>query len=393
MNKSFKVIAALGGLAAIPPISTDLYISGFPLIAESFQVSHTQVQLSLTASLLGIAAGQIFIGPLSDIYGRRKPLLLSLLMFIITSFLCTVINDIKSFIFLRFIQGIAGSGGVVLSRTIAYDKYKGQTLTEFIALIMIVTGIAPIAAPVLGGQLITNFGWQSVFFFLTLCGCILFVMTWCFLPESLSEEGRTSRGIGAVLHSFTDLFKNKVYTASMVVHCLLMGGLFAYISASPFILQVLYAFSPVEFSIFFAVNGLGMMIAAKFASGMIIKFNEIKQMKITIIIYTLMGCILLAVSLTGLTSVVWPVLCLFVFASCIGPGECNSFSLAMQSIRGNAGSASGMIGIGSFMFGALMTSLVSLGGTSLVPLGMIIVCTGLLSMILMRWIKFADGRN
>lgn len=394
MDKSFKIALALGGLAAIPPISTDLYISGFPMIAESFQVTPTQVQLSLTASLMGIAVGQIFIGPLSDIYGRRKPLLLSLLLFVITSFLCTVVSDIKSFIFLRFLQGLAGSGGVVLSRTIAYDKYQGQTLTEFIALIMIITGIAPILAPVLGGQLITHFGWQSVFFFLTFCGCALFLTAMLLLPESLPEEKRTGSEIKVVLKSFFELFKNKPYTASMLVHCFILGGLFAYISASPFILQVVYGLSPVEFSMCFALNGIGMMLAAKFASSMIIRFNEIKQLRFTVITYTLAGCALLAVHFTGITSAVLPIILLFIFASCIGPGECNSFSMAMQSIRGNAGSASGMIGIGSFMFGALMTPLVSLGGEpSLLPLGIIIIVTGVLSMFLMKWIKFADGRN
>ncbi len=394
MNKSFKIALMLGGLSAIPPISTDIYISGFPMIADSFQVTPTQVQLSLTASLMGIAAGQIFIGPLSDIYGRRKPLLISLFLFIIASFLCTVVDDITSFILLRFLQGVAGSGGVVLSRTIAYDKYQGQTLTEFIALIMIITGIAPILAPVLGGQLITYFGWQSVFLFVTLCGILLFLGTIFLLSESLPKEKRTGSGFKAVLSSFLVLFKNKAYTASMLVHCFILGGLFAYISASPFILQVIYGLSPVEFSMCFALNGIGMMLAAKFASSMIIRFNEIKQLKFTIMVYTLAGLLLLGIHFTGITGPLWPIISLFIFASCIGPGECNSFSVAMQSITGNAGSASGMIGIGSFMFGALMTPLVSLGGEpSLLPLGIIIIITGVLSMFLMKWIKFSADRS
>lgn len=387
MNKNLKLAIILGSLSAIPPICTDLYIPAFPIIGESFNVSATQVQLSLTANLLGLACGQLFIGPLSDIHGRKKPLLFSLLIFIFASIGCAFATTISRFIALRFIQGLAGSGGVVLSRTIAYDSCKGSALTEFIALLMIINGVAPILAPVLGGQIITWFSWQFLFIFLALCGILMFIASYTGLSESLTNESRIEGSFKTIINSFTSLFCNKPYLACMGIHCFIMGGLFAYISAAPFILQLSYGLSPIQFSIIFAINGLAMMITAKIASGMIIKINERKQLKTVAFIYTCAGLSLLAMSFFAIHNLWLFSTILFILTACIGVGECNSFSLAMQFIKANAGSASGLLGIGSFLFGSLITPLVSLSGeTSIFPLAFILFATGLASLFILKFI-------
>lgn len=381
MNPNLKMIAILAGISAIPPISTDIYVPAFPVITRAFDVPAAQVQLSLTSNLLGLACGQIFFGPVSDVYGRRRPLILSLIAFIIASFACALVNDINSLIALRFIQGLAGSGGVVLSRAITFDKYKGQSLTEVVALLLVINGIAPIAAPVIGGQLTAHLGWRAIFIVLGFCGCGLLASSWLGLGESLPKEQRTSSSIGSILHSFAVLFKNKVYLAYFAIHCLMMGGLFAYIAASPFILQNIYGLTPVGFSICFAVNGFGMMISTKLAAGLIMRFSERSQLKMTTTVFTCAGVAIAAAHMLGSLSLPLLLVLLFAAACCIGISECNSFSLAMQAISANAGSASGLLGIGSFLLGALMTPLVNLGSSFIASLGVIIAITGGISFL------------
>ncbi len=381
MSERLKFAIVLGSLAAVPPICTEMYVAAFPIIGETFNVSATDVQLSLTSSLLGIATGQIFIGPLSDIHGRKKPLLLSLLIFIIASFCCAIAASMTQFILLRFIQGLAGSGGVVLSRSIAYDKYKGPSLTSFIALLMIINGIAPILSPVLGGQIINLFSWRAVFRFLTLCGIALLAASLKILPETLEEKNRMKANWKRVIASFLILFRNKSYLACMVIHCLILGGMFAYVSASTFILQVVYDFSPVEFSLCFALNGLGSIIVTKFSANMIMLYNEQTQLKVITRVFTFIGIALLGISLFNIHILPLLLILLFMISSCIGAGQCNAFSLAMHHIKGNAGSASGLLGITSFLMGAILSPLVSLAGeTSIFPLALIIFLCGAISM-------------
>ena len=381
MNPNLKMIAILAGISAIPPISTDIYVPAFPLISSTFNVSAAQVQLSLTSNLLGLACGQIFFGPVSDVYGRRRPLLLSLAAFIIASLACAMVNDINSLIALRFLQGLAGSGGVVLSRAVTFDKYKGQSLTEIVALLLVINGIAPIAAPVIGGQLTAHLGWRSIFEVLGMCGFGLWFFTWRGLAESLPPEQRTSSSIGSILRSFMVLFQNKIYLAYLAIHCLMMGGLFAYIAASPFILQNIYGLSPVGFSICFAVNGFGMMISTKLAAGLIMRVGEHTQLKIVTAVFVAAGLAITLAHTLGALSLPLLLGLLFIAACCIGISECNSFSLAMQAITANAGSASGLLGIGSFLLGALMTPLVNLGSSFIISLGIILIVTGGISLI------------
>lgn len=390
MTGQLKMALFLGALSAIPPLSIDGYISAFPLIGRDFNASDAEVQLSLTAMLLGLACGQFFIGPLSDIYGRKKPLIFSLAAFILASVWCAITNDIFHFVLLRFVQGLAGSGGVVISRAIAYDNYKGHMLTQFVALLMVITNIAPIMAPVIGGQIIALFSWHAIFLFLALCGVLLSICT-LFTRESLPVELRQQSSYRSILNSFAVLFKNPPYLACLAVHCLVMGGLFSYISASPFILQVLYGFTPVQFSLMFAFNGFGMIVAAKTAAAFVMRFDERTQLKAVVGVYTVCGAVLAAASALNMLALWLIMLAFFVLTACISICECNSFSLAMQQIKSGAGSAAGLLGIAAFLFGSVMPPLMSLGGDiSVYPLAVITFVTGVIALLAFRWIPRAD---
>lgn len=377
MNNRLRMAVILGGLCGMAPICSDLYVPGFPIIAASFGVAPMEVQLSMTACLLGIAAGQLFIGPSSDVYGRKKPLLLSLLAFVLASLGCALVPDITVFIGLRFIQGLAGSGSIVLSRTIAYDVFRGQELTEFVALMMMINGVAPIVAPILGGQIITYLNWQAIFYFLMLCGLALFAACSLGLEESLPPEQRTEGRVGVILRSFGALLHNKAYTACLVMHCLSLGTLFTYISGSPFILQTLYGLSAEYYSWSFAANGLAMMVCARVAASLIHRVNELRQLRLSVSVALLSAGVILALALLDMLPLKLLLLLLFIISGTNSVNLTNSFSLAMQQIEGNAGSASGLLGIGSFLLGALVTPLVGMAGEEQMTamLGLMMVLT------------------
>ncbi len=386
MKNNLKTIAALGGLSAIPPLSTAMYVQAFPLISTDFNTSETLVQLSLTAMLLGLACGQLFAGPLSDSYGRKKPLLLSLAAFALTSLGCALASTIEQFITFRFLQGLTGSGGVVISRAIAYDKYHGADLTRLIALLMIINNAAPVIAPVIGGQIISCFNWHYIFIFLAVCGLVMLTGSASCLTETLPPNARTGTNPADIANSFLSLFRNKPYTVCLVIHCLLLGGLFAYISASPFIMQLLYGLTPMQSSLVFGLNGLSMILAVKIASSLLMRFNERTQIKAILSAYTAAAGFMLAALMADVLTLPLLLILLVIITACISVGECHSFSLAMQSISNRAGSAAGLLGITSFLFGALISPLTGICGTSIYPMAGILILSGLFSILALNYL-------
>lgn len=248
----------LGLLSGIGPLCTDFYLPALPEITQQLQATSTQTQLSLTAALIGLGLGQLFFGPLSDRIGRLKPLALSLLLFIFASAMCALTRDINMLIVWRFLQGFAGAGGSVLSRSIARDKYQGTLLTQFFALLMTVNGIAPVLSPVLGGYVITAFDWRILFWTMAAIGGVLLVMSLTILretrPATATHAARQQRG--------QPVLKNRRFLRFCLIQAFMMAGLFSYIGSSSFVMQSEYGMSAMQFSLLFGLNGIGLIIAA-----------------------------------------------------------------------------------------------------------------------------------
>lgn len=223
----------LGLLSGIGPLCTDFYLPALPEITQQLQATSTQTQLLLTAALIGLGLGQLFFGPLSDRIGRLKPLALSLLLFIFSSAMCALTRDINMLIVWRFLQGFAGAGGSVLSRSIARDKYQGTLLTQFFALLMTVNGIAPVLSPVLGGYVITAFDWRILFWTMAAIGGVLLVMSLAILretrPATATHAARQQRG--------QPVLKNRRFLRFCLIQAFMMAGLFSYIGSSSFVMQ------------------------------------------------------------------------------------------------------------------------------------------------------------
>lgn len=263
-NSKIYLLVLLGLLTAFGPFVTDMYLPTLPAMTDFFHTSSSMVQMGLTTSMIGLAAGQLLFGPLSDKYGRRTPLLTAMWLFIGSTLLCIFASDIRQFVTARFLQGIAGSGGIVISRSVATDRFGGRDLARMLALIGAVNGVAPVVAPIIGGTLTDSIGWQGIFCILLMLGCVL--LAGCFrLRESLPAERRSAVAWGDIFRSFGTVLRNRRYVAYVLQMGFAQGVLFAYIASSPFIMQGHYGFSAFEFSICFAVNAVAIGSAAAFS--------------------------------------------------------------------------------------------------------------------------------
>ncbi len=384
--------AILGFLAAMGPLCTDLYLPALPNMAAELSSSASQMQLSITACLLGLSLGQIVLGPLSDARGRRLPLLFSLGVFIAASFFCSRASSVGELVALRFLQGLAGSGGVVLSRAIACDLFRGTELTKFFSLLMLINGVAPIFGPVIGGQIMNFFDWPAIFLFLSLCGAAQFSLVFFGCRETLPREKRVQGGMLQSIRAMFRLFGNRVFLAYMLIQGFVMAGFFGYISASPFVLQNLYGLSAQQYALCFGCNGFGIMIFAQITGRLCAAYGD-RTLLCAGACLSLVAAVCIAVVAVLHLPVAFMTGALFVFVSCIGITTTTSFSLAIASQQGGAGSASGLLGVTSFVFGALSSPLVGLGGSSsAVPMAVVAVVSGLCVLFFFR-MALKNGRR
>ncbi|MBP2630332.1 MAG: bcr [Firmicutes bacterium] len=370
----------LGALVAIGPLSIDMYLPALPQLASEFSTTASLVQMSLTACLLGMAVGQIFAGPLSDIQGRKKPLLIGLTIFSLASIACAFSTSIWALLGLRLIQGLAGSAGVVIARAIARDLYSGYELTKFFAMLMLVNGVAPIAAPVLGGQILAVFSWRAVFITLAFIGVVLMFTVFFFIKESLLAENRLTGGVKSTLKAVKSLIGQRYFMG----HCLMQGcafsALFAYISGSPFVLQNIYGVSPQVFSIVFAINGIGLIIAGQLTGRLAGQFSSEKLLEFGVSL-AIVGSALLMAGIFFKGNLYMILVPLFFTASSLAIVASSSFSLAMQEQGRMAGSAAALIGFFSNITGGVMAPLVGIAGSNnAMPMGIVIlvseICAG-----------------
>jgi DHA1 family bicyclomycin/chloramphenicol resistance-like MFS transporter len=358
MNKKigFFVPVTLGMLTAFGPFVTDFYLPAMPEMVGFFHTSPSMVSMSLTAGMIGLAAGQVLIGPLSDRYGRKPLLIISMLAFSLASVLCIFAPNIYVFNLLRIFQGFAGAGGIVLSKSIATDMFTGRDLTNFMALLGAINGIAPVAAPIVGGTM-TNFTtWQGIFCLLLVIGIILLVCS-CRLKETLQPDKRIKENLVKLYGNLFRVFLNRRFCLSTLASMASFFTFFAYISSSPFIFQKIYGLSAFEFSLCFGLNaftiGIGAAVATRFHhQNTALKWASIDLMASTLLVA---ACQVLHSPL----AILMP--CYIYMLISFGLMQPVSTSLALDSERENAGAASAMFGASGFVAGAVASPIVASG--------------------------------
>lgn len=369
----FFIPATLGMLTAFGPFVTDFYLPVLPEMSEFFHTSPALASLSLTSGMIGLAAGQIFIGPLTDKYGRKHILVASMILFTIASILCIFSPNIYAFNLMRVFQGLAGAGGIVISKSMATDMYKGKELADFMAILGSINGIAPVFAPIIGGVMAGLTNWQGVFALLLGVGIILL---WCStrLPETLTPDKRICKSVLGVYANLFRVFKNGIFTLSALSQMALMFTFFAYISSSPFILQNLYGLSPFHFSLCFALNALSIGVGAAIAP----QFKHTNTALKCGAIDFLIAAVCLSFCLYAHASLVvvmgFYVYLLFSF----GLTQPGLTAVALDAERKNAGAASAIFGAAGFLAGAISSPLVAIGkievSSSIVMIGGSVLC-------------------
>ena len=361
----------LGIMTAIVPLSTDMYLPALPEVQADFGVSTSLIQMTLTMTTLGMALGQILAGPLSDLWGRKKPLFIGMLVFIGATLGCVLAEDIDYFLFFRFFAGFAGASGIVIARAIARDVCEGAELTRFFAVLMMVNGLAPILAPVIGGQILLFASWRATFVLLTLIGVGLAAATLAY-SETLAKEARSSN-VTDSLKKFPILLKNRYFLGHCLVQCFVFGAFFCYLAGSSFIFQNIYSVSPQAYSLIFGAIGLGLLVTGVLPARLAGRVPDVRLLKYAVLV-PLLGSILLLTEFYFTAPLLVIVLLLFLIVVPLSVMGAASFSLALSRQGKNAGSASALIGCSSMLLGACMMPVVGIvGDHTALPMAIIMV--------------------
>ncbi|RKP53243.1 Bcr/CflA family efflux MFS transporter [Cohnella endophytica] len=379
-NHSLRLALILAAFSALGPFTVDMYLSSLPQIMEYFQTNASSIQASLTASLLGLGLGQMIMGPLSDRYGRRTPLMIAMTFYIISSVCCAFVHHIELFIALRFIQGIAASAGLVISRAVARDRYSGVEMTKFISLLTTISNVAPLISPNAGSAVTSFSSWVVVFVFLGMLGMLLTAITIWGLDESLPATNRVQGNALALLKNYKRLFRDKTFMGFALVNGILFAGVFAFVAGTPFIYQNIFGVSPQLFSVLFAMNGLAIMIGSQIVKRAAGRFTDrfILRVGLTLSLISTLAILIAVLSKGSLSSII---VSLFLFALSIGIIGPVSVTLAMESHGQIAGSASAVLGTFQYALGAITSPLVGIAGEhSAIPFGIVMFATSILAI-------------
>jgi DHA1 family bicyclomycin/chloramphenicol resistance-like MFS transporter len=359
------VTLLLGALAAVPPMSMDMYLPALPEVTRTLDSTATTVQLTLTACLTGMALGQLVVGPMSDRWGRRRPLLAGLLTYIVAALMCALAQSAEVLIGFRLLQGLAGSAGIVIARAVVRDLYDGLAMARFFSTLLLISSIAPIVAPVIGGQVLHVTDWRGIFLLLAAIGLALTLLVWRRLPETLPPGRRQSGGVLAALWIMRGLFADRIFTGYVMTNGFTYGALFSYIAASPFIIQDIYGASPQTFSLLFGLNSLGLMIVGQINGKVLVgrvRLDKTLGCGLAVLALAGVGLLLVTAGAFGDLGPVPLAAGLFVMISALGLILPNTNALALMRTPHAAGSASALVGTSCFVMGAIASSLVSIAG-------------------------------
>jgi DHA1 family bicyclomycin/chloramphenicol resistance-like MFS transporter len=378
---SLLIVGALSGLA---PMSIDFYLPALPHLTADLGADTSTGQLTLTACLLGIALSQVVAGSLSDSLGRRRLVLVGLAAYGAVSALCAVAPSIWILLGLRFAQGCACGIGFVVSRAIVRDVYSGNAAARIFALLVLVSGVAPVLAPAIGGQVLLLTSWRGIFVTLAVVGAALFAAALVRLPETLPANLRHEPGLGAKLRVYGRLMTDRRFVPFAVSGGLSFAAMFAYISGSPFVLENIYGLSPQLYGVAFGVNSAAIVATSQLSRRLIGRFDPATLLLSGVATMALGGLGLLATVLLGL-GLAPLLLCLLVTIGSVGLIQPNATALAMAHQGHAAGSASALFGLGQFGVGAAAAPLVGIAGSdTAVPMALVIAVCGVASLIVLR---------
>jgi DHA1 family bicyclomycin/chloramphenicol resistance-like MFS transporter len=366
-------------------LSTDTYLPALPRVVAELHTSSWAVQLSLSTSLVGLALGQLLAGPASDRHGRRPVVLVGCCGFAVSSVLCAITPDVALLVLFRLAQGGCGAAGIVVSRAIVRDLYSGSDLGRIFSRLMLVSGAAPIVAPIVGAQLLRLMGWRGVFWMLAVIGLLVLSLTFVVVPETLAREDRVEHTLRADLHIYRRIMRDRGFLPYMLSSGMFSGVLFSFISGSSFVVQKVYDHSATIFSFLFAAVTT-VMIGLGQINARLVRTRSLERLTRTAMSVSAVGSLgVILVATVGASDGIWLFLVALIVAvspnGVVGP---NSNALAMQDYKANAGAAAALMGVSMFLVGGLVAPLVGVAGEhTAVPLGIVMATCASSALVLL----------
>ncbi|AGG67746.1 major facilitator superfamily permease [Corynebacterium callunae DSM 20147] len=366
-------------LAASPALSTDMYLPAMPGIAADLNTTTPLVQLTLSAFMAGMAIGQLIIGPISDQLGRKGLLIGGAVAALIASVLCAVAPSISVLIAARILQGLGGGACVVISRAIVPDLARGKKAAQAFALLMIIQGVAPVAAPLFGGVLVEHVGWRGIFWTLALINVAQLMVVIFGIRESKPVEERSAAGVRGMLANYAFVLGNRQFLAYVLTLAFAFGALFSYISASPFVIQTQMGMSVGVFSLIFGVNACGLIIGGMVNRRLLQKVHAHKVMRTVLLSFVIL-CLLLLLEVLFVQWTPLFLVLLFLLMSHIPMIMANATALGTEVVRARAGSGSAILGFTQFSMAALVSPLVGLGSDKALTMALAMAISALCAL-------------
>ena len=373
---TLRLTIILGCLAAFGPLSIDMYLPSLPTLAQEFRTDTAAAQFTLSIFFIGLAFGQALYGPIADRFGRKRPLLAGCALYMVASIACVLAPSIESLVVLRLAQALGGCAGMVISRSVVRDLFDEHESARIYSFLMLVMGIAPITAPLLGGQLLALFGWRAIFWLLGGFGLSCLLLVAFGLPESLPVERRNRAGVGQALGVYVQLLADRRFIGYALAGGFLIAGMFAYISGSPFVVIELYGVSPQRYGWIFGANALGLIIASQLNRWLLARYRGDAILFATLAVAAAASVVLALVAAIGLGGLVGLLIPLFICIASVGLVGPNTAAAAMAPYGRVAGSASALLGTLQFVVGAVSGIIVGAlyNGTALPMAGTIAAC-------------------
>lgn len=384
-TKYFELILILGLLTALGPFSIDMYLPGFSGIAKDLNTSVANVSLTLSSYFIGISAGQLLYGPLLDRFGRKKPLFIGTLVYILASLGCVFVADIDTFIGLRFIQAIGSCAATVASVSMVRDLFPVKDIPKVFSMLMLVVGLSPMLAPTIGGYVTEYYGWHTVFFILMCIGIVILVAAQIVLPNTYEPNVSISLKPKPIIAEFISIIKVPQFYTYAFAGAIAFSGLFVYVAASPILFMDIFEVGPKIYGWIFAFMSLSFIIASQLNSLLLRKFTSEQMIFGALISQSVISVVFLVLVMNDVLELYGTITMMFLFLACLGISNPNTAGLTLAPFSRNAGSASALMGAIQLGLGAFASFLVGVFvKDSMVPMVVIMTCTTIIAFIILN---------
>ncbi len=378
-----KYVLLLGLMCALPAISNDIYLPSLPDVARDLQTSATAAQLTMTAMMIGGAVGQLVIGPLSDRFGRRAPVLIGVAMHVVTSLLCAFVVNVETLIALRVFQGLFNASATVVAMAVIRDRFVGAAASGLISRLMLVIGVAPLFAPSIGGVIAGEFGWRGVFVGLAVFGVALWIVCWRRLPETLPAERRRDGGFRTAAAGYGKLLRDRHFLALAVMPGMSNAVLMSYVVGSPFVLQEGYGLTSQQFALLFAVNGIGLVGGAQLNAALVKRVAPIRIIRVALPLSLAFTLGLLTIAITGAGGLWTLLLMLWLVLALVNLAPPNASALALGRHGEIAGTAAAFIGATGAALSGVVSPLSGLLGGDAVAMAAVMVGAATIALLIL----------